>query len=82
LAVTDVRTLAVALIFVGLIGAISMAMYLAAYKYVTQSLIPVSHRRRVLAWRRCAPGVLVASVGATGVGLILLLVAVIALAIR
>lgn len=78
---TDVRTLAVGLIFVGLIGAISMAMYLAAYKHVTQHLIPVSHRRRVLAWRRCAPGVLVVSVGATAVGLVLLLVAAVTLAL-
>lgn len=78
---TDVRTLAVALIFAGLIGAISMAMYLAAYKHVTQHLIPISHRRRVLAWRRCAPGVLMVSVGATAVGLILLVVAAVMLAI-
>jgi hypothetical protein len=80
LAVTDVRTLAVALIFVGLIGAVSMAMYLAAYKHVTQHLIPVSHRRRVLAWRRCAPSVLMVSVAATAIGLVLLLVAVVVLA--
>ena len=78
---TDVRTLAVALILTGLLGAISMAMYLAAYKHVTQHLIPVSHRRRVLAWRRCAPGVLVVSVGATAVGLVLLLVAAVTLAL-
>lgn len=71
---SDVRTLAVALIFVGLIGAVSMAVYLAAYKHVAQQLIPVSHRRRVLAWRRCAPGVLVVSVGATVAGLVLLMI--------
>lgn len=78
---SDVRSLAVALIFVGLIGMVSMAMYLFAYKYVTQQLIPVSHRRRVLAWRRRAPGVLMVSVAATAIGLLLLTVAAIALAI-
>lgn len=78
---TDVRTLAVALIFVGLIGAVSMVLYLVAYKHVAQQLIPVSHRRRVLAWRRCAPGVLLVSVGATAVGLVLLLIAAVALAL-
>ncbi len=71
---SDVRTLAVALILTGLIGAVSMAMYLLAYKHVAQRLIPVSHRRRVLAWRRCAPGVLVVSVGATVAGLVLLMI--------
>lgn len=78
---SGVRTLAVALILAGLIGAVSMGIYLAAYKHVAQQLIPVSHRRRVLAWRRCAPGVLVVSVGATVAGLLLLLVAVVAMAI-
>ena len=77
---TDVRTLAVALILSGLLGAVSMTMYLAAYRYLAQQLIPVSHRRRVLAWRRCAPGVLVVSVCATTIGLLLLLIAAIALA--
>ena len=71
---SDVRTLAVALILTGLIGAVSMAMYLAAYKHVAQRLIPVSHRRRVLAWRRCAPSVLVISIGATVAGLVLLMI--------
>jgi hypothetical protein len=71
---SDVHTLAVALILTGLIGAVSMAMYLVAYKYVAQRMIPVSHRRRVLAWRRCAPSVLVVSVGATVAGLVLLMI--------
>ncbi|HEV3360555.1 MAG TPA: hypothetical protein VG247_27375 [Pseudonocardiaceae bacterium] len=71
---SDVRTLALALILTGLTGAFSMAMYLVAYKHVAQGLIPVSHRRRVLAWRRCAPGVLVVSVGATVAGLVLLMI--------
>jgi multisubunit Na+/H+ antiporter MnhB subunit len=78
---SDVRTLAVALILAGLIGAVSMVMYLFAYKYVTQQLIPVSHRRRVLAWRRCAPTVLGVSVGTTAIGLLLLLIAAVALAV-
>lgn len=78
---SDVRTLAVALILLGLLGAVSMVMYLFAYKYVTQQLIPVSHRRRVLAWRRCAPTVLGVSVGTTAIGLLLLMIAAIALAI-
>jgi hypothetical protein len=77
---SDVYTLAVALILTGLLGAVSMAMYLAAYKHVAPQLIPVSHRRRVLAWRRCAPTVLVASVGVTTIGLLLLLIAAVALA--
>ncbi|HJP79568.1 MAG TPA: hypothetical protein VJ914_35180 [Pseudonocardiaceae bacterium] len=72
---SDVRTVAVALILAGVIGAASMLMYLAAYKYVAQQqMIPVSHRRRVLAWRRCAPSVLVLSVGIAIAGLVLLMI--------
>lgn len=72
---SDVRTVAVALILAGVIGAASMLMYLAAYKYVVQQqMIPVSHRRRVLAWRRCAPSVLVLSVGIAVAGLVLLMI--------
>jgi hypothetical protein len=71
---SDTRTVAVALILAGVLGAASMLMYLAAYKHVAQQLIPVSHRRRVLAWRRCAPGVLVLSIGATVAGLVLLMI--------
>lgn len=71
---SHVHTLAVALILAGVVGAASMLMYLAAYKHVAQQLIPVSHRRRVLAWRRYAPSVLVLSVGATVAGLVLLMI--------
>ncbi|HEX4225543.1 MAG TPA: hypothetical protein VHZ97_24470 [Pseudonocardiaceae bacterium] len=78
---SDLRTLAVALILLGVLGVASMLMYLFAYKYVTQQLIPVSHRRRVLAWRRCAPTVLGVSVGTTAIGLLLLVVTAVALAL-
>ena len=76
---SDVHSLAIALILTGLLGAASMLMYLAAYKRLTPQLIPVSHRRRVLAWRRCAPTVLLASVGATTVGVLLFAASALAL---
>jgi uncharacterized membrane protein len=77
---SDVRSLAIALILTGLLGAASMLMYLAAYRHLTPQLVPVSHRRRVLAWRRCAPTVLAASLGATAIGLLLLAATALAIA--
>ncbi len=78
---SDIHSLALALILTGLLGVASMLMYLAAYKRLTPQLIPVSHRRRVLAWRRCAPAVLLGSAGATAIGLLLLVATALAFAV-
>lgn len=77
---SELRRYAVVLIGMGLLGVASMLMYLAAYRRLGQDLIPVSHRRRAMAWRRSAPRVLVASAAAVAIGLVLLAATTVTLA--
>lgn len=68
---SDLDRVAVGLIAAGLLGALSMLVYLQACAWAEWELLPARYHRRVAGWQRRAPALLTASVAAAGIGALL-----------
>ena len=68
---SDLDRAAVGLIAAGLLGALSMLVYLQACAWAEWELLPARYHRRVAGWQRRAPALLAASAAAAGLGVLL-----------
>jgi hypothetical protein len=68
---SDLQSAALGLIAAGLLGTVSMLIYLRACAWAEWALIPVRYHRRADSWQRRAPALLVASGVAAGLGVLL-----------
>ena len=68
---SDLDRVAVGLIGAGLLGALSMLIYLQACAWAEWELLPVRYHRRVVGWQRWAPALLTASAVVAGLGVLL-----------
>ena len=68
---SDLESAALGLIAAGLLGTVSMLIYLRACAWAEWALIPVRYHRRADHLQRWAPGLLVASGVAAALGVLL-----------
>lgn len=68
---SDLDRAAGGLIAAGLLGALSMLVYLRACAWAEWELLPARYHRRVVGWQRRAPALITASAVAAGLGVLL-----------
>ena len=68
---SDLERTALGLIAGGLLGAVSMLLYLQACGWAEWELLPARYHRRVVGWQRRAPVLLAGSAAVAGLGVLL-----------
>lgn len=68
---SDLERAALGLIAAGLLGVLSMLVYLQACAWAEWELLPARYHRRVVWWQRRAPALIAVSAVAAGLGVLL-----------